>query len=290
MSRIKLMARRWVAFGAMAAGVWLFTPVGSAQRVPDSPGVLVNPGAVLRDRTPVQAPQGATGLVEVDVRLNAKGEVTDAQEVSGPEALRREVLSTVLNWHYATPSPATARVTVSFSPPDPPPPPAAATRIGAINYRNISPEMERRIQDEFGLKTGDPLPDLGNLQTKVKDLNGQLSVLMSRSSNSARELTFFLDPPGTYRVSSGVSKGLLLNQVRANYPPSAKQAGVQGVVRMQAVIGEGGNIERLDVIEGPEMLRQPAMDAVRQWTYRPYLLNRQPIKMVTEIEINFALR
>src|SRR4051794_25794881 len=105
MPGIKSIARRWVTSGAMTAGLWLFSRVVPAQTVPDSPGVLVNPGAVLRDRTPVQAPQGATGLVEVDVHLNAKGEVTDAHMVSGPDELGKGVLSTVVNWHYAMPGP-----------------------------------------------------------------------------------------------------------------------------------------------------------------------------------------
>src|SRR4051812_17399580 len=137
MPGIKSIARRWVTSGAMTAGLWLFSPGVPAPTVPDSPGGLGNPGAGLRDRNPVQAPQGATGLVEVEVHLNAKGEVTDAHMVSGPDELGKGVLSTVLNWRYAMPSPTTARVTVSFSPaplttaPAPPAPP----RIVAINYR-----------------------------------------------------------------------------------------------------------------------------------------------------------
>ncbi len=97
-------------------------------------------------------------------------------------------------------------------------------------------------------------------------------------------------PVGPQRVSSGVSKGLLVKQVRPNYPPIAKQARVQGVVLLSATIGKDGRIQNLQVVSGPAMLRQAALDAVSQWEYRPYLLNNEPVEVLTEIEVNFALQ
>ena len=97
-------------------------------------------------------------------------------------------------------------------------------------------------------------------------------------------------PVGPQRVSSGVSKGLLVKQVRPNYPPIAKQARVQGVVLLSATIGKDGKIQNLQVVNGPAMLRQAALDAVSQWEYRPYLLNNEPVEVLTEIEVNFALQ
>jgi protein TonB len=83
---------------------------------------------------------------------------------------------------------------------------------------------------------------------------------------------------------------MLTNQVPPVYPPIAKQARVQGIVRLQAVIGENGTVEQLSTLEGPAMLRDAAMEAVRQWTYRPMMVNGRATKVVTEVEVNFTLQ
>jgi protein TonB len=77
--------------------------------------------------------------------------------------------------------------------------------------------------------------------------------------------------------------------VQPAYPPIAKQARVQGVVEMRALISKTGTIENLNVISGHPMLATAAVEAVRQWRYRPYLLNNEPIEVETEITVNFVL-
>jgi len=62
------------------------------------------------------------------------------------------------------------------------------------------------------------------------------------------------------------------------------------VVLLSATIGKDGKIQNLQVVSGPAMLRQSALDAVSQWEYRPYLLNNEPVEVLTEIEVNFALQ
>jgi protein TonB len=61
-------------------------------------------------------------------------------------------------------------------------------------------------------------------------------------------------------------------------------------VLLSATIGKDGKIQNLQVVSGPAMLRQAALDAVGQWEYRPYLLNNEPVEVLTEIEVNFALQ
>jgi periplasmic protein TonB len=73
------------------------------------------------------------------------------------------------------------------------------------------------------------------------------------------------------------------------YPAIAKAAGAQGTVVLQATISKTGTIEDLRVVSGPAMLRQAALDAVRQWRYRPYLLDGLPVKLETTINVVFKM-
>jgi len=91
------------------------------------------------------------------------------------------------------------------------------------------------------------------------------------------------------RVSSGVAQGLLVHQVTPQYPPLARQARVQGTVVLQAVIGKDGTVQNLHVLSGHPMLIEAAMDAVRQWRYKPYYLNGEPVEVDTQINVNFTL-
>jgi TonB family protein len=95
-------------------------------------------------------------------------------------------------------------------------------------------------------------------------------------------------PAGSVRVASGVIAGLMEHAVAPVYPPIAKAAHVQGVVVLHAIISKTGDIEDLQLISGPPMLVAAAEDAVRQWTYRPYLLNGEPVKVETTINVNFT--
>jgi TonB family protein len=99
----------------------------------------------------------------------------------------------------------------------------------------------------------------------------------------------FVAPPGTARVSSGVVQGLAMSQPQPMYPPIAKAAHVQGVVVMHALISKTGDIENLQTISGPPMLVGAAMDAVRKWKYRPYVLNGVPTEVETTINVNFMM-
>ena len=74
------------------------------------------------------------------------------------------------------------------------------------------------------------------------------------------------------------------------YPPIAKANGIQGTVVLQATISRSGTIENLRVVSGPVMLQQAAMDAVKEWRYRPYLLNGEPVEVETTVNVVFKLQ
>ncbi len=81
----------------------------------------------------------------------------------------------------------------------------------------------------------------------------------------------------------------VLTKVPPKYPPDAKKAGIQGKVVLEAVIGKTGNVENLKVLSGPNELQQSALDAVRQWTYKPVLWKGAPIEVKTTINVVYTL-
>jgi protein TonB len=92
------------------------------------------------------------------------------------------------------------------------------------------------------------------------------------------------------RVSQGVIQGLRIKDVTPTYPPLARAARVQGSVVLAALIGKDGGIQNLRVISAASpLLIQSAIDAVKQWRYRPYLLNGEPVEVDTTITVNFTL-
>ena len=90
-------------------------------------------------------------------------------------------------------------------------------------------------------------------------------------------------------VVSDLGEGSLLHRVQPVYPTIARDARVQGAVELRAIISKTGTIENLVVVSGHPMLVKSAIEAVRQWRYRPYILNHEPIEVETEITVNFLL-
>jgi protein TonB len=95
--------------------------------------------------------------------------------------------------------------------------------------------------------------------------------------------------PQRVRVSTGVATGLLLKKVQPNYPPLAKAARIQGHVMLQAEISKDGTIQNLQLISGHPMLAPAAIEAVKQWRYKPYLLNGEPVAVETQVDVIFSL-
>jgi TonB family protein len=94
---------------------------------------------------------------------------------------------------------------------------------------------------------------------------------------------------GAMQVDSDVESALIVRKVAPVYPPLAKSARVAGAVRLSAVIGRDGTVQELHSLDGPALLIQAAMDAVKQWIYKPTLLNGNPVPVQTTIIINFTL-
>lgn len=95
--------------------------------------------------------------------------------------------------------------------------------------------------------------------------------------------------PRRIRVSSGVSQGLVQKKVAPEYPPEAREGHIEGVVLLRTVIDKEGNVSSVELISGHPALAPAAIEAVRQWKYRPYLLNGEAIEVETQIQVSFVL-
>jgi TonB family protein len=129
---------------------------------------------------------------------------------------------------------------------------------------------------------------------------------LDQAANSLQAISFFEDAPnpncvmqGTnespplapskVRVSEKDSQRLLVKKVPPDYPEVARQARVQGAVVLRAVINKSGNIEEISLVSGHPMLAPAAIEAVKKWKYKPYLLNGEPVTVETQIIVDFSL-
>jgi len=126
-------------------------------------------------------------------------------------------------------------------------------------------------------------PALGSLGASNPN-NQAISGIMSSSAASLPH-----QPAQQLKVSQGVSQGLLIKSVPPAYPALARQMRVQGSVELLANIGKDGSITKVTLISGDSVLAHAAMDAVKQWKYKPYYLDDQPVEIQTQITVNFKL-
>jgi len=194
---------------------------------------------------------------------------------------------------------------VAPPPPPPPPPPAAAEvkRVvrqietdvlnnGALRTPTKIPQKIEMIKEE---EAPPPMPASGGVVGGVPggipggQMGGVIGSVISATSSLAAVPKFVPAIPQRIRISAGVTKGLLIHRVEPTYPTLAKSARVQGDVVLSAVIDTNGQITNLQLVSGHPMLVPAALSAVKQWRYKPYLLNGQPVEVETTITVIFTL-
>jgi TonB family protein len=117
-----------------------------------------------------------------------------------------------------------------------------------------------------------------------------LALGMHANAASAEHNSNSSKAPKQITVSSAVMSRNLLTKAVPQYPPAAKTAKIQGAVVLSVIIGEDGNVKNIEVLSGPNELQQSSIDAVRQWTYKPYLLNGNPVEVKTTIHVIYSLQ
>jgi len=175
----------------------------------------------------------------------------------------------------------------------PPAPPRASNTAAQSNMVGIRllapPEIPRTVNMVTETIAPPPMLDASaiGISQGPGDPNGRGSVL-----NSIMGLGQVTPPPPPvvrHPPVSHMMEGNLILRIQPDYPSLARQARIQGLVVLRAMISRDGAIENLQVLSGHPMLVRAAMDAVRQWRYRPYVLNGEPVEVETEVKVNFVL-
>jgi len=189
---------------------------------------------------------------------------------------------------------------VAPPPPPPPPPPAAAAPIvkvvqtdmlnnGQLRTPSRIPQKIQMIREEEA-----PPPAMAGVVGGIPggipggQLGGVIGGIIS-STPAGAIIVPKLEPVKRIRVSQGVTQGMVISKIEPTYPKIALAARVTGVVLLKAVISREGEIRELQVVSGHPLLAPAAIDAVKQWRYRPYLLNGEPVEVETNITVTFQI-
>lgn len=183
-------------------------------------------------------------------------------------------------------------------PPPPPPPPAAAVvkvvrqtdmlNNGQLRTPSRIPQKVEMIREE---EAPPPMNSgvVGGVPGGIP--GGQLGGVLGGIISSTASIAAIpkLEPVKRIRVSQGVTQGMVIRKVEPAYPKIALGARITGVVLLKAVINKDGEIKELQVVSGHPMLVPAAIEAVKQWRYRPYLLNGEPVEVETNITVTFQI-
>ncbi len=227
--------------------------------------------------------QGKTTLVSFVLQMGLIG-ILVLLPLLFTEALPKQQLMTFL---VAPPPP----------PPPPPPPAAAPVKVvkqiqseiinGQLRTPTKIPEKVQMIKEDEAPPPSMSSGVIGGVPGGVP--GGQMGGVIGGIISSTPVAVPKVATPQRVRVSQGVTAGLLVKKVQPNYPPLAKQARIQGVVMLQAEISKDGAIQNLRVLSGHPMLAPAALEAVKQWRYKPYFLNGEPVEVETQIQVTFSL-
>jgi TonB family protein len=364
MSKTKTVSAFIAGCAALALSCWLVTgalPLKAAPQqvqVMDAAGITVDlNGAHLLHRSAVTYPReaylkGVQGTVTAQVKVDGSGNVVDAAITAGPDELRKTVIQSVLNWHFAGDAAnSTRQVTVAFTMPegapaaisavlpmDPPRalsprmiPAAPPVPIKSIVVVGLPDAQRDELLAKLPVHVGDTMTaethaslarvigsfdehlivasivnDAGEMTLEIRAPGVPTSTAASTTGKGpvrvelsapggggsglpALEPQSITSTPKAVRVGGRVANANAISQVPPEYPPLALAARVQGDIQFDATIGTDGTVQNLHLLSGPPLLVQAAMRAVQQWTYKPTLLDGQPVPVLTTITVNFTL-
>ena len=317
--RLTLAAMAALLVPGARFGMMLFPLEAPAQEVKRGNENLIH-------RSPVEYPaeaieNGIEGTVVLEARLDGKGVVRDARVISGPDELRAAAMKSVLDWHYSIEkgAPPIVEIAIDFKLPKgravPALPPSAAGTVKSIDFQGVSAELKEKVLNEIAVKVGDTvsLESRSRITQAVRRVDEHLRVGFVPAKDGIRIFIALLvqqqapSPGGVIggivgsvptdgsmapkriRVGGNVQQANLIQQPRPVYPPLAKQARVQGVVRLLIIIAKDGTVKNMELESGHPLLVPSAQEAVRQWVYRPTLLNGEPVEVQTSVDVNYTL-
>ncbi|MGA2135506.1 MAG: TonB family protein [Bryobacteraceae bacterium] len=310
LEEVTMSKRTLISFCAASSGVllaagWLALHTFPLQAAPQEDS------AKLLHSVPPKYPPAARekhieGDVVLEVQIDAEGHVSDAHVLSGPQELRSSALEAILQWHYSPKAmslPATTQVTMTFKLPKdgapstmiPAPPPIGQPfTLKAIRIDGLSDSARDELLQRLPVHIGDTVDQdvMRSVAKTARDFDDHLMAAAGKNGNIHIFIMPPAPPPGDgvrIRVGGNMQQAKLARKVQPVYPPEAKAARIEGIVRLEATIGKDGSVENLVLLSGHPLLAPAAMEAVRQWQYQTTLLNGNPVEVVTEIQVNFTL-
>lgn len=224
-----------------------------ASRVRVSDGVMQ--GLLLKRVNPTYPPLARQariqGTVILRVQIGKSGDVEKLELVSGHPMLAPAAIEAVKQWKYQT---------------------------YLLNGDPVA--VETTVTVDFTLSDNPPTEGV------TGDAPGGAPAQGIVGTDSGTPLSV---PLRRVRVAPGVMVGLIVSKVQPQYPPDAREQHIQGVVVLKAIIDEEGNVSKVDLISGHPMLAPAAIEAVRQWRYKPFKLNNEPVAVETQVQVNFTL-
>jgi protein TonB len=233
-------------------------------------------------------------LMESDNKIEAKSKYWSIVALLFDGALLLALIVWPLLHPQALPPQVMTRLMVAPPPPPPPPPSPARTPRVSIKAEVLNGQLQApsKIPREIQMmKEAAATPSMDGVRGVEGLADGTPGGLGTVIGNLGTEPARIVKPmrPRSLNVSSGVADGNLLEKTMPQYPAIARAARIQGTVVLQATISKTGLIQNLKVVSGPPMLQQAAVDAVRSWRYKPYLLNGDPVDVETTISVVFNL-
>jgi len=234
----------------------------AAQAKPD--GVSVPPEVMekrLVKRVPPKFPPGmrANGSVELKVVVDMSGHPASIEQTSGDPLLGAAMVEAIKQWEY---------------------------RPYLVDGKPV--EVETTVNVSFKTTVSSTLVDNPPPQGVVGDSPGSIPTGQP-GGLASEEPKQGVTVPLRVRISSGVASGLIVKKVAPLYPEEARAEHVQGTVLLHVMIDKEGNVQHVDLISGHPLLAPAAIEAVRQWKYKPYLLNNHPMEVDTQVRVNFTL-
>ena len=179
---------------------------------------------------------------------------------------------------------------VAPPPPAPPPPPQQTAvkqvqpKTFAVNRMvapTVIPKQVEMVKDEAPPSVG--TSDMAGVPGGTGDVLGGIGTGVAPPPPPPAAT------PNRIKVGGDVQSASLMKQVTPEYPGIAKTAHVSGTVTLHAIISKDGSIEKLEYVSGPALLMASAMSAVKEWKYRPTMLNGQPVEVDTTVQVVFSL-
>jgi len=220
------------------------------------------------ERAPLPYPPDARaarvqGSVVLQATIGKDGAVKDLRLVSGHPLLVQAAMSSVKQWKY---------------------------KPFLLNGEPV--EVETQVSVPFTLEDSQASNQNPSDQTKTEGAVGERNkMLVHMKIDNTPPAAPIAEPDGKkrVRVSQGVTDGLVVHRVAASYPEAARASGIHGDVILKVIIGTDGTVQNVQAISGDSALVPAAIDAVKQWKYKPYFLNGSPMEVETTTVVDFKV-